>query len=204
MVMRLDRTGNRRSYWRVRCDCGNELVVLSSNLRGGNTRSCGCLEAEKKAARSLVHGHARVGRKTPEYRTWCEMLGRCNNPNHWGYPDYGGRGIKVCLRWSESFSNFLADMGPKPSPKHSIDRYPNREGNYEPNNCRWATAKEQVRNRRCARSVEFGGTTMSLEEASAASGLSVSLLSKRYHLGWTGERLFAPCGRPGPRPAMAR
>lgn len=96
------------------------------------------------------HGNGRridgKQQRSTEYVTWVTMRQRCNNPNHHKYPRYGGRGVVVCERWNE-FANFLTDMGPKPSPKHSIDRYPNPAGNYEPGNCRWATATEQNRNR---------------------------------------------------------
>ena len=81
--------------------------------------------------------------RTPEYQAWIDMRRRCTNPNNADWKQYGGRGIKVCDRWIESFDNFLADMGPRPSPKHSIGRFPNNDGNYEPRNCRWATAAEQ-------------------------------------------------------------
>jgi hypothetical protein len=84
---------------------------------------------------------------TPEYRAWCDLRARCNNPNFKQWADYGGRGIKVCDRWA-SYAAFLADMGRRPSPKHSIDRWPNPDGDYEPGNCRWATRKEQRHNRR--------------------------------------------------------
>lgn len=96
------------------------------------------------------HGHARVGAKSPEYRTWAAMRARCNNPNTDYYHCYGGLGIKVCERWNK-FSNFMADMGPKPSPKHSIDRIDSK-GNYEPQNCRWATNDEQAANKKPASS----------------------------------------------------
>lgn len=99
------------------------------------------------AARNFKHGHASGGKETPEFRSWRAMIERCENPNHIGYKYYGARGIKVCERWRSSFADFLLDMGLKPSPKHTLDRYQNFH-NYRPGNCRWATAKEQRANQR--------------------------------------------------------
>ena len=143
-----------RSTWLCRCECGKQTTIEMSQLVTGHTLSCGCLKLEKTVERSTTHGHARRRDKSPEYRSWGAMLTRCRNQNlpHWG--DYGGRGIKVCDRWLHGegglsgFECFLLDMGKKPSPKHSIDRWPDKNGNYKPGNCRWATPKEQARNTR--------------------------------------------------------
>jgi len=147
-----------RAQWLCRCEDGNEKVVSGTELRRGKSTSCGCLQIEQATDRlkqfqplgpeSLVtHGHTRGLKTTPEYRSWQAMLARCTNPRHEHYPDYGGRGITVCDRWQDSFEAFLEDMGPRPAGK-TLDRYPDKNGNYEPGNCRWATWSEQNSNRR--------------------------------------------------------
>ncbi len=128
-----------------RCVCGMVVVTRGSSLRAGHVKSCGCLRVDIARSYQVTHGHSTSGTPTREYRTWDGMLQRCRNSNAAGYKDYGGRGITVCRSWSK-FENFLADMGPKPKGL-SIDRVDN-DGNYEPANCRWATAKEQRANQR--------------------------------------------------------
>ena len=133
--------------WNCRCDCGVDVVVLAENLRAGLSKSCGCYRAEFLRSVSVRHGHTLGGRNSPERQSWRGMKDRCTNPNHMGYRRYGGRGITVCERWLNSFENFYADMGLRP-PGTSLDRWPDPDGNYEPGNCRWATAQEQQAVRR--------------------------------------------------------
>ncbi len=136
--------------WRCRCECGSTVVVDVGNLRSGRTKSCGCLRRESVlaiSAANIVHAHAVVGARSRTYRSWEAMKYRCNNPHHKYWRLYGGRGIRVCERWQNSFANFLADMGERPKGK-TLDRYQNQDGNYEIDNCRWATPKEQQDNRR--------------------------------------------------------
>ena len=132
----------------AKCDCGTEKTLLVCHLRAGKTQSCGCLRKEVVRELHSTHGDTRpsVGKWAPEYVAWSGMIGRCTDLGPKNYPYYAGRGIMVCYRW-HNYDNFLADMGRKPSPKHSLDRI-NNDGNYEPGNCRWATASEQRLNSR--------------------------------------------------------
>jgi hypothetical protein len=141
----------------------------------------------------LVHGYARRDKVHPLHRVWREMIQRCTNKNNVRYEDYGGRGIRVCDRWIESFEVFLKDMGPRPPGKgqggrslYSVDRK-NNDGNYEPGNCRWATTKEQARSSRRARYLSLGKETMLLSEWAVKLRVSNMALIYRLRIGMTEE-----------------
>lgn len=132
--------------WEFQCTCGQVIVALVYNVLSENTTSCGCYRRELPTMSRVKHGGNRTTSKHELYSTWTSMRARCNNPNQPNYPNYGGRGIKICSRWDD-FALFILDMGPKPTPEHSIDRVDN-DGDYEPNNCQWATRSEQNSNQR--------------------------------------------------------
>lgn len=140
--------GDRGVRWVCTCDCGGRATVCTNDLTSGHSRSCGCARRAKTVARNkagAIHGESD---KSPEYRSWEAMKSRCLNPKSPKYRLYGELGVKVCDKWRNSFAAFLADMGRRPTPKHTLDRYPDPAGHYEPGNCRWATPLEQRHNRR--------------------------------------------------------
>lgn len=146
-------SGFRKRLVRCRCNCGKEATCYLAALRSGNTRSCGCLERRNLAeiiSKRVVHGDAVRNRQASEYRTWKSIIQRCTNPKQQNWEFYGGRGIAVCAEWRHDYAAFLAHIGRRPTPTHSIDRYPDNDGHYEPGNVRWATPKEQRANQRSA------------------------------------------------------
>jgi len=162
----LSRSENKgiHAAWKCKCDCGNETIVASASLSTGHTKSCGCLK--HNSANYSIHGHSRY--KAPGFKTyasWRAMLERCKNPKNASYKNYGGKGIVVCERWKgeSGFVNFLSDMGERPDGK-TLDRFPNKNGNYEKKNCRWATDKEQARNRKGNLTIEYNGEKKIISE----------------------------------------
>lgn len=151
--------------WHCICDCGGEIEVFAGNLRRGLTTSCGCFH------KSVITRHGNTNH--PLYKTWVQMLARCYDPGSRDYPRYGARGIAVCKSWQDSFLRFAADMGPKPSSSHTLDRIKGGYG-YAPDNCRWATTTEQNTNKDCVRVVELNGQRLSFAAAMRRLGYTPS------------------------------
>lgn len=189
----------RRVLCQCDCDFNKTIDVLFSALHSGNTRSCGCLHKEQLREMATTHGHNRPGKRTHVYGAYNAMKQRCENTNHLKYKDYGGRGIKVCERWLNSFEDFLADMGEPPSDKHTLDRFPDMNGNYEPGNVRWATAKEQCNNKRNNRLLTFNGETKTMTEWANQFGISDVTILKRLKRGWSVEKAITIPSRPTKR-----
>lgn len=164
---------NVYTKWLCKCKCGRVVSVLWGNLaKKGHTTSCGCFNKESTTK------HGQCG--TSEYVSWQHMLRRCDTEGESGYDRYGGKGVKVCKRWIHSFSNFYKDMGPKPSSSHTIDRYPDKKGDYEPSNCRWATKKEQAQN--ISSNVWFENNGVEMVLADWAKEFGVRPRSIKYHI----------------------
>lgn len=146
VVARAENSKAGQTRWLCRCVCGNEAIVQAAALKDRHSQSCGCLKVETTIKRFTTHGHGSASGVSPTYNSWVGMIARCTSPTHKSYARYGGRGIKVCKRWLDSFENFLTDMGERPDGL-SIDRI-DVNGNYTLKNCRWATATEQAREKR--------------------------------------------------------
>lgn len=169
------------TIWRCRCDCGTEKIATANSLRSGDTRSCGCLMRENGHKQGKAHTtHGMEGTRT--YEAWSGMIQRCTNPKCEFWDRYGGRGIKVCARWRNSFQAFYADMGKKPTGL-TLERI-DRDSNYEPGNCKWAGQKEQAFNRRSTIVITRDGRTMCLNDWCAELGVSAgSVYTRAYQTG---------------------
>lgn len=174
----------RNTRWSCRCRCGTIREVLQQSLLSGISQSCGCFHRERVTAASRTHG---LSGSSDVYRVWRGIRARCLNPANPRWKDYGGRGITMCARWEASFADFAADMGPRPSMNHSIERTDNSKG-YEPGNCVWATPSQQQRNRRANAVVEFAGERRCVSEWAEALGVPRSRLEARLRRGWSVER----------------
>lgn len=200
MIRRLDVTGTKfgrltalvidtgigaGTYWKCKCDCGNEKIVNLKHLRSSSIRSCGCLLSETKSG--YKHGLTR----TKEFRAWVAMKYRCLNPNCREYKHYGGAGITVHESWNGSFQQFLQDVGFAPTKLHSIDRI-DVNSNYEPTNVRWVVQKYQVRNRTNTIKIIRGDEERSLAEWCEIYSLPYNTIKRRYYKGWGLPELFNP------------
>lgn len=162
------------SYWNCLCECGKEKRIRADSLMS-HTRSCGCLTKEVSSNTHRTHG--KFGSK--EYRCWQQIKDRCSNPNNSSYNDYGAKGITVCKRWLESFNNFYQDMGDAPSKLHTIDRI-DYSKDYSPDNCRWATRKEQANNRSSNKILKIGGISKNVSEWAEELGTSRYFVLKNF------------------------
>ena len=184
----INRAENRkgRPVFNCLCECGVRKEIRANELREGQ-KSCGCRPG------NMSHGLS----KTREHAIWLDMRQRCHNPNLKNYLNYGGRGIKVCERWINSFENFIADMGLRPGPEYSIDRKDNSLG-YSPENCRWATPKEQANNTRRNRLVNYKGKTLTIAQWAEEFGIESPILYWRIAVSkWPIERaLLTPTQNP--------
>lgn len=197
----IEPTGRRqRGYimWRFICECGNIVERQSAVVELGRGQSCGCLSREKASERlranaakynaaRATHNQSgsRTGRPTRTFTCWVNMIQRCTNPSHKSYDRYGGRGIRVCARWLNSFENFLADMGEKPIGME-IDRENNDRG-YFPDNCRWATRVKNANNRAVNHAITWNGRTQNIKQWAAEIGGSHQAIAYRLKAGWSVE-----------------
>ena len=174
------------------CDCGTERAVRTCDLLAGRSKSCGCIAIELNAARFNRHGLCSENKQLMD--VYYGMVRRCYNPESHAFMDYGGRGITVCERWLASPAAFLEDMGPRPRGM-SLDRKDNDKG-YSPDNCRWATPKQNARNRRITTYLTCNGETLSTSDWSERSGVSARQILDRIRAGWATEKaIFTPVAK---------
>lgn len=188
----------RHAFWLCRCDCGMSKVVNGKAMRAGDIVSCGCYDRERRR-RPKVPGHK--AKESITYTSWRAMRERCANPNAGNYDDYGGRGVKCCDRWAH-FTNFLADMGERPSRLHSIERKDN-DGDYEPDNCVWATRVVQNRNSSHCVNITHRGQTLCVAEWSKLLRIPAPTIYSRVDRGLPVEKVLAKPTRPR-RPRLIR
>jgi hypothetical protein len=172
-----DKGGN--SLWECECECGRQKTTAACRLSSGKCQSCGCLAAELTRKRSTTHGRS----ASPEYTNWRQMMQRCYDHNSPNYPYYGQVGIKVCPRWMK-FENFFADMGERPSREHTVDRI-DTNGDYTPENCRWATQVQQQRNKNSNRILHHNGKSMCIAEWAEETGIHPRSIQARLERGWS-------------------
>jgi len=167
------------------CFCGDKIITRISAVIHGNVKSCGCIKRNKNVKRFTKHNMS----DSLEYATWESMLQRCYNKKSKFYYNYGGRGIKICEQWKNSFSNFFKDMGFKPTPKYSIERI-DVNGNYCPENCKWADRLEQDRNRRSNVYIEYNGETRIISDWAKIHNLHPQTIGNRLSRNLPIDKVF--------------
>lgn len=179
------------------CSCGNITLCAVINVQAGRTQSCGCLNDESRVASNTKHGHTSGGKWSLTYSSFTSMKQRCYYSESNRYCMYGERGIVICDRWMcpiNGFLNFMEDMGPRPSRKHSIER-DDVDGNYCPENCRWATAEEQARNKRNNINLTYKDKTQCISAWAEEMGIKPVTVNTRIKSGWSVEEaLTTPTG----------
>ena len=179
LVIKENGRKNRCVLWECICDCGNIVNVITANLKNGNTKSCSCLHKETVSRNFKKHDL----KGTPEYTSWQLMKDRCLNPKNKTFEYYGGKGVSICERWINSPQTFVDDMGLKPSPFHTIDRIDSLK-DYTPENCKWATKTDQVRNRSITKKFILDGIERPLAEWCELFGISYNIVNNRLWRGW--------------------
>ena len=198
VIERMQNNKHGKSQWRCRCDCGNEVVVVAGNLLSGNTTSCGCYRSELTAKKNKLNATHRKS-NTRIYQIWTNMRRRCNSPTCDAYPLYGGRGITVCDTWGKDFTAFQ-DWALSHGYRENltIDRIDNDKG-YSPENCRWATVKEQNNNRSSNIFCEIDGMRKTLSQWAEYADLPKYTIYDRWHRGVQGHDLIGPIEKQGER-----
>ena len=171
--------------WDCQCLCGQQRIVTGHALKGGTTRSCGCLQRQTILERNTRHGLAKRGEQTTEYRTWKALKNRCYNKNSKAYKNYGGRGITVCDKWIDNYPAFILDMGLKPK-GYTIERKDNDLG-YNPENCIWTTRLIQANNKRNNKLITYDNQTKTITQWAEFLGVHRQLLRSRFDKGWLPE-----------------
>lgn len=181
------------NLWECVCDCGNKTKTMNFPLRTGKTKSCGCLLKERGVQRMTKHGFSR----TPEYGIWQNAKWRCTNPKRRDFKNYGGRGIKMCNEWLNSFESFIYHVGFRKNKNYSLDRI-DVNGNYEPGNVRWVLIKEQLNNKRNNRLISWNGITRSVSQWAKSTGISRPTIQSRLERGFKSDDIFSTSNlRPG-------
>jgi len=195
--------GQKFNRWNCACSCGGSVAVVHGSLNSGNTSSCGCLRDERQRKAALKHGHTVGRRMSPEYLALVHAIQRCHNESDPGYRNYGARGISVCDEWRKSPKKFLEHIGRKPSESHSLDRIDNDKG-YCPGNVRWATKKDQTRNRRKSSFVVFRGRRKHIIDWARKWNVNPRTVRVRLWRGWTIEQALTLAPRRGRKPNVAK